>query len=66
MSTWLKSKDKIFAAYAKGRNPKTLKLKKAGSEALDKAIFKWFVRAREQNIPIGGEVLKGKAKSFCE
>ena len=43
LSTWLKSKDKNAAAYEKGKNPKTLKLKKAGSEALDKATFKWFV-----------------------
>mgnify|MGYP001796298877 FL=1 len=61
LSTWLKSKDKISAAYEKGKNPKTLKLKKAGSEALDKAIFKWFLRAREQNIPINGDVLKENA-----
>ena len=65
LSMWVKSKDKISAAYEKGKNPKTLKLKRAGSKALDKAIFKWFVLAREQNILISGEVLKEKAKSFA-
>ena len=39
LSTSLRSKEKIIAAFENGKSPKTLKVKGAGFEALDKAVY---------------------------
>lgn len=66
LSTWVKSKEKITAAFEDGKSPKTMKLKGAGFDALDKAIYKWFMNARERNVPISGALLKEKAVLFAK
>ena len=43
LSTWVKGKEKISAAFKNGKSPKTMKLKGAGFDALGKAINKWFI-----------------------
>ena len=48
-----------------GSNPKRLKLKAAANEDLDKAIYKWFLSARNSNIPISGQILKEKATQYA-
>lgn len=47
LSTWVKGKEKILAAFENGKSPKTMKLKGAGFNALDKATYKWFMNARD-------------------
>jgi len=54
-------KEKISAAFENGKSPKTMRLKGASFDALDKAIYKWFMNAREQNVPVSGALLKEKA-----
>ena len=63
--TWVKSKEKISAALENGKSPKTMKRKGAGLDTLDKAIYKWFINAREQNVPVSGTLLKKKAIRFA-
>ena len=55
-----------MAAFENGKNPKTLKLKGVGFEALDKAVYKWFINARERNVPVSGTLLKEKAMLFAK
>ena len=63
--TWVKSKEKISAALENVKSPKTMKRKGAGFDTLDKAIYKWFINAREQNVPVSGTLLKKKAIRFA-
>ena len=40
---------------------------KAGKyESLDKAVFKWFMSARSNSIPVSGLVLQEKATDFAK
>ena len=66
LSTWVKGKEKISAAFKNGKSPKTMKLKGAGFDALGKAIYKWFIKARERNFPVSGTLLKEKAVHFAK
>ena len=43
-----------------------MKLKGAGFDSLDKAIYKWFMNARERNVPVSGTLLKEKAVFFAK
>ena len=43
-----------------------MKLKGAGFDSLDKAIYKWFMNARERNVPVSGTLLKEKAIFFAK
>ena len=42
LSTWVKDKEKISSAFENAKRPKTMKLKGACFDSLDKAIYKWF------------------------
>ena len=66
VSTWLKNKEMIVSAFESGKNPKRLKLKTAENDNLDKCIYKWFLSAREQNVPVNGIILKEKAVFFAK
>lgn len=37
-----------------------MRLEGASLDALDKAIYKWFMNAREQNVPVSSALLKEK------
>jgi hypothetical protein len=52
LSTWVKNKEKIVKAFEGGNNPSTQKLKSSGHENLDQATYKWFVKMREEGLPI--------------
>lgn len=43
-----------------------MKLKGTGFDSLDKAIHKWFMNARERNVPVSGTLLKEKAVFFAK
>ena len=46
ISTRIKNKDKILSSLEKGQNVKRRKLRAGAHEALDAAIFKWFLNMR--------------------
>ena len=52
-----KSKDKIFERYDSGLISKRVKPEKY--EELNKAVHKWFLILRSENVPIGGRMLQG-------
>lgn len=56
----------LSSAFENGKSPKTMKLKGAGFDSLDKAIYKWFMNARERNVPVSGTLLKEKAVFFAK
>ena len=58
ISTWIKNKEKIFKAFEGGDNPKQQKLRTSDHISLDKALYKRFVKVREEVIPINGQILK--------
>ena len=40
---------------------KRQKLSVGKHDSFDKAVYKWFMKAREQNVPIGGHIIREKA-----
>ena len=66
VSTWLKNKEKLVSAFESGKTPNRLKLKTAENGNLDKCIYKWFLSAREQNVPVNDIILKEKAVFFAK
>lgn len=60
-SMWVKSKDKISAAFENGRKLPVLKLL-----PVDKAIYKWFINTREGNVPVSGTLLREKEVHFAK
>jgi len=61
----VKNKEKIVKAFEGGNNPSTQKLKSSGHENLDQATYKWFVKMREEGLPISGPVIKEKAAKYA-
>ena len=54
VSTWLlpANKEKIMAVFSSGMtNLKSKNIKAGKYEDLDKAVFKWFMSAKSNNIP---------------
>jgi hypothetical protein len=65
-TTWLKNKKKIVNAFESGNNRSTQKLKSSSYENLDKAVYKWFVKVRDEGLPVNGPILKEKAIKYAE
>ena len=66
LSTWVNNKHKIISALSGGTNPKCKKLRTGIHEKLDEAIFKCFLSAKRQNVPIGGVVFKAKTLEYAK
>ena len=65
LSTWVKSKEQLFAALEKGNNVKRQKLRTGDHETLDTAVFKWFLSLRSPNVPLSGAIIQGKASQYA-
>ena len=63
LSTWKKNKEKIYKCYESGLGATRIKPEKY--EALNKALMKWLLIMRSENIPINGPMLKEKAHDFA-
>ncbi|XP_067633798.1 tigger transposable element-derived protein 3-like [Eurosta solidaginis] len=61
-----KNKEKIRYKWESGVNvhQKRSFVKEGGSE-IDKKCFNWLVKARSQNVPISGSILKAKAMEIA-
>ncbi|XP_067634455.1 tigger transposable element-derived protein 4-like [Eurosta solidaginis] len=61
-----KNKEKMHSKWESGVNvhQKRSFLKKGGSK-INKMYFNWFTKARRQNIPTSGPILKGKAMEIA-
>lgn len=62
----VKRKESIRRQWQSGENldQKSIKLKGDAAQ-IDKICFEWFARARSQNIPISGPLIKAKAKEVA-
>ena len=66
-SYWVKNKSDIFAKYESGQyGAKRQKLSSGKYDNIDKAVYKWFVNARERNVPISGQIIREKALDFAK
>ena len=63
---WLKNKDKIIGAVEREDKCKQKKLRASNYDNPDKAMYKWFVKVREEGLPISGPILKEKAVKYAE
>ena len=64
ISTWKKNKKKIFESYEKGSNSE--RIKPEVFETINKALMKWLLNLRRENIPINGLLLKEKTSDFAK
>ena len=62
----LSKKDAIEAAIRAGIPSKRKKLKPAKHSELDEGVLIWLKQAREQNLPVGGDLTKEKALKLAE
>ena len=54
--TILKNKEKIIEDFEAGCNSKTKRKRKHNFQAMDKPLVKWFRQARDEKIPVSGEM----------
>ena len=66
ISTWIKNKDKMLSSLEKGQNVKHRKLRAGAHEALDAAVFKWFLNMRNQNVLLSGGIIQEKASIYAK
>ena len=64
---WVKNKHDIIQKYETGQlGAKRQKLSVGKHDSVDKAVYKWFMNARERNVPIGGYTIREKALDFAK
>ena len=63
--TILKNK-KIIEDFEAGCSSKTKRKRKHNFEAVDEPLMKWFRQARDEKIPVSGEMLLLKAQKYAE
>ena len=66
ISAWTKNKDKILSSLEKGQNVKRRKLRAGAQEALEAAVFKWFLNMQSQNVPLSGGIIQEKASIYAK
>ena len=66
LSTWVRTKEKLFDALKKGTNVKRQKLKSSNHELVDQAIFNCFLNMRSQNVPLSASMIQEKAVIFAK
>ena len=65
LSTWKKSKDKVFEAFQKG-SATTKRLKVDTYDQVNKGVLKGFTRLRSENVPASGVLIKEKILYFAK
>ena len=63
----IKHKKDIISKYESCKfAAKRQKLSVGKHDSVDKAVYKWFMNARERNIPTGGHIIRGKVLDFAK
>ena len=58
LTYWIRNKHDIIQKYETGQlGAKRQKLSVGKHDSIDKAVYKWFMNARERNVPIGGYII---------
>ena len=60
-----KHKEKIISEFDAGRNVDLKRKRQHGFDDVDEPLLKWFRSARDEKIPISGEMLLLKAQQFA-
>ena len=55
-----------WSIWIQSDKPSRKKLNKSGNKDLDQAVFKWLKNARSNNIPVNGNLIKGKVLNFAK
>ena len=67
LTYWIKYKEDIISKYEPGQfGAKGKKLIVGEYDSVDKAVYKWFMNARERNVPVGGHMIRKKALGFAK
>ena len=67
LTYWIKHKEDIFRKYESYHfGAKRQKLSVGKHESVDKAVYKWFMKAREWKLSIGGHITREKALDFAK
>ena len=66
LSSICANSDKIIGDYEAGGNSNSKRTRKHGFEDVDKYLLKWFKCARDQKVPISGEMLLLKGQEFAK
>ncbi|KAH7954663.1 hypothetical protein HPB49_020705 [Dermacentor silvarum] len=66
LPTILSSKEVTTDAVARGVKGTRKKLRSPDFEAVEEALFKWFLKARVAKLPVSGALLQRKARDSAE
>ena len=67
LTYYIKHKEDIMSKYESGQfGAKRQKLSVGKHDFVDKAVYKWFMNTRDQNVPIGGHIIREKALDFAK
>ena len=65
LTYWIKHKEEIISKYESDWFwAKRQKLRVGKHDSIDKAVYKWFLNARERNVPDDGQIIREKALDF--
>lgn len=65
LSTILSKREAITGAVARGVKGDRMKLRAPAFEAVEKAVFNWFLEIRASGTPVSGALLQQKARNFA-
>jgi len=65
LSMWLKNKDKIMKAFKGGDSLSQQKQRAGNHDVVDKALYKWFTKVREEGLLISSGMLKEKISKYA-
>ena len=63
--TILKNKEKIIEDFEADCSSTTKRKRKHNFEAVDEPLMKWFCQAKDEKIPVSGEMLLWKVQRVC-
>ena len=66
LTYWIKHKEDIINKYEPGQSGAKRQKLSVGKLNVDKAVYKWFMKPRERNVPIDGHIIREKALDFAK
>ncbi|XP_028656953.1 tigger transposable element-derived protein 4-like [Erpetoichthys calabaricus] len=66
LSTFLKEKEKILKLYSEKSCGHQKRMRECEYPVIEQCVLKWFVQARDRNVPIDRKLLQAKAEEFAK